>query len=283
MTKFTPIDVKHLISDLQIYSGNIQEITNICGPHKHNSSIQGTIRTGWDEFHFHATPMFCDDKKWTVHLKNPVVALQKGKGLLTPLTFPKIHKDSDLEERYRIANLIYSTYDSNSAMCETQRLRQQERELGYDRLPTYHHVLTAIISDYRSYKIRQKRPRRQTGDWNTWKELVEFLQKQLDVIPFESKATDDLGDSQLHATRVELSLHEFCRKFEWIEMSPAVRFDVRQRLSLAIRIAELFHHSQLGSTLPAFPVPRSNSEEILKLLLVGVWHALIRKPSRPCL
>lgn len=104
-----------------------------------------------DEFRFTATPMLCDDKQWTIHLNDPVGSLREGHRLQMSLTFPKIHKSSSLRKKYQIANLIYRAYNGSSNVTEDHRLRHYERELGYDRLPTYRHVLNVIIADYRSY------------------------------------------------------------------------------------------------------------------------------------
>src|SRR5437868_3431950 len=111
MTVFTKNDIKNLLADLQLYSGNIREITDLHGPHQHNAgTFGGVIRTWMDSFSFSASPMFCDENSWTIELADPVESLRRGDRRLARLKFPKIHKDLALQERYRIANTLYHAY-----------------------------------------------------------------------------------------------------------------------------------------------------------------------------
>jgi hypothetical protein len=153
MKAFTKRDVKNLLADLQLYCGTIREITDIYGPHQHNcGTFGGKIHTWMDEFNFIATPMMCGDEYWSIQLANPIASLKEGNRLLATMCFPKIHKDPALQQRYQIANLIYHRYNGYSGVAENDRLRDCERELGYDGLATLRKVAAAIVKDFRSYE-----------------------------------------------------------------------------------------------------------------------------------
>lgn len=161
MTAFTKRDVKRLLEDLRLYSGNIAEITDVHGPHAHSGNhIGGVIHTWMDTFNFMATPIFCDEDSWTIELANPMESLRRGHRSIVLFTFPKIHKRPDLQKRYRIANVIYKAYNGYSNVTEASRLPRYERILGYEKLPSYGRVLEAIIRDFRSYQQRKEEKRR---------------------------------------------------------------------------------------------------------------------------
>ena len=156
MTKFTAKDIKNLLADLELYSGNIKKVTDIFGPHEHNPSFTGIAHTCMDSFHFTATPMFCDERSWSIQLADPVESLRHGHRLLASFTFPKLYKTPRLQKKYRIANIIYDAYNNYSHVTEASRLRDYEREIGYEQLPTYSRVLKAIIDDFRSYPQKKR-------------------------------------------------------------------------------------------------------------------------------
>jgi hypothetical protein len=157
MKVFTKKDIKNLLADLQLYSGNIRDITDLHGPHASNGgSFGGVIHTWMDAFNFTAMPMFCGTDSWTIDLADPVESLRYGDRRMVSFTFPKLHKSSALQERYRIANLLYHAYNGYSDVTEASRLPHYERMLGYDRLRTYGHVLQAIVRDFRSYQQKKR-------------------------------------------------------------------------------------------------------------------------------
>lgn len=79
MTAFTKRDIKNLLEDLKLYSGNIMKITGIHGPHTGNGGgIGGVIHTWMDSYKFSADPMFCDEETWCIHLSDPVESLRRG-------------------------------------------------------------------------------------------------------------------------------------------------------------------------------------------------------------
>src|SRR3954451_25087843 len=95
---FTKKDVKHCLSDLEIYSGNIREITDVHGPHDHNGGrFGGVIHTWMDAYNFSVSPLFCDDQSWTIELADPIESLRRGHRSITFFTFPKLHKDPALQ------------------------------------------------------------------------------------------------------------------------------------------------------------------------------------------
>jgi hypothetical protein len=161
MTAFTKKNIKHLLDDLRLYSGNIAKITDVYGPHPHsNGHISGVIHTWMDTFNFMAIPMLCDEDSWTIDLADPSESLRRGHRSITSFTFPKIHKHPDLRKRYQIANLIYKAYNGYSNVSEASRLSEYERMLGYDRLSSYGRVLDAIIRDFRSFQQKKQEKQR---------------------------------------------------------------------------------------------------------------------------
>jgi hypothetical protein len=45
MTSFTKKDIKYLVDDLRLYSGNIARVTDLHGPHPHDGHISGVLHT----------------------------------------------------------------------------------------------------------------------------------------------------------------------------------------------------------------------------------------------
>lgn len=159
--RFSRLDIKRLLSDLLLYSGNIKKITDVHGPHPHNDYISGVVHTSMDSFNFMASPLWCDDTAWTIHLSNPVETLRQGHRSVIFFSFPKLYKNSELQKRYRIANLVYDAYNNFTNVTEASRLRDYEQILGYERLKTYNRVLAAIIRDYRSFQQDRDKKRQQ--------------------------------------------------------------------------------------------------------------------------
>jgi hypothetical protein len=160
MTRFTKKDIKHLLDDLRLYSGNIAKITNVHGPHSGTGYIGGVVHTWMDAFNFMASPMFCDHESWTIDLANPVESLRRGHRSITMFSFPKLHKNPELQKRYHIANIIYNAYNGYSNVTEASRLPHYERILGYEKLRSYGRVIDAIIRDFRSYQENKREKQR---------------------------------------------------------------------------------------------------------------------------
>lgn len=157
MTAFTEQDIDYLLQDLQLYSGNIRDVSDLHGPHSHNGgTFGGVIHTWMDSFNFSASPMFCDEQSWTIDLPDPIESLRCGHRMLVLFSFPKLHKDPALQHRYRIANIIYHAYDGYSNVSEASRLPEYERVLGYEHLPSYGRVLEAIVRDFRSFHEKKR-------------------------------------------------------------------------------------------------------------------------------
>lgn len=157
MSTFTREDVDHLLHDLQLYSGNIAEITDLHGPHPNNGwQFGGVIHTSMDAFNFLASPMWCDEDSWTIDLADPVESLRRGHRSIAYFGFPKLHKDPALQERYRVANLLYHAYNGYPDVSEASRLSHLEQVLGYEKLRTYGRVLDAIIRDFRSFQEKKR-------------------------------------------------------------------------------------------------------------------------------
>ena len=159
MSVFNEVDVHHLLSDLQLYSGNIMKITDVHGPFPGSGYVSGVIHTSMDSYNFMAMPVFCDEDSWTINLADPMKSIREGHRINLLFSFPKIHKDAKLAKRYRAANLIYQAYNNYSSTSESNRLPKYERMLGYDKLPSYNHVLTAILKDFRSFQQKRERKR----------------------------------------------------------------------------------------------------------------------------
>ena len=156
MTAFTKRDIKNLLEDLKLYSGNIMKITGIHGPHTGNGGgIGGVIHTWMDSYKFSADPMFCDEETWCIHLSDPVESLRRGHRHIKFFCFPKIHKNPRQQARYEIANTLYKAYNSYSNVTEASRLAEYEKMLGYHKLASYMEVLEAIVRDFRSHKEKQ--------------------------------------------------------------------------------------------------------------------------------
>ena len=163
---FTAKDIRNLVADLTLYSGNIKGISKIVGPEEHNAgAIDGIIHTSMDEFPFSAMPIYSDDESWTIHLGDPVESLRHGQRMLVLLRFPKLHKDPELQKRYQLANFLYDRYSNYSNIVENDRLREYERQLGYDRLRTFQKVMTRLSATF--VHILKKRMRRESGTRKT--------------------------------------------------------------------------------------------------------------------
>ena len=156
MEAFSKKDIRNLLSDLQLYSGNIKEVTDVYGPTPHGDHcIGGKIHTSMDTFNFMVVPHFCDTEVWRIQLADPVESLRRGHRSIVFFEVPKIHKDQELVKRYKIVNILYGSYNERSNMNESLRHPDYEAFLGYDHLPSYSAVLNAIIKQYRS--VREKR------------------------------------------------------------------------------------------------------------------------------
>ena len=151
--KFTRSEVKHLLSDLHLYSGNIKEITNL--ETSDQGHISGLIRTCVDSFRFFAIPMTCGGNNWCIHLPDNIECLRHGNGPLAVFTFPKIHCNPALEQRYKIANSLYDRYANCRPISESIRLPHLEQMLGYEKHPTAWSIVEAIIKDFRSHQQQQ--------------------------------------------------------------------------------------------------------------------------------
>jgi hypothetical protein len=153
MSVFTDEDVKRLVDDLCLYSGNISDVTDLHGPHPHNGwQFGGVIHTSMDTFNFLATPLFCDDESWSIDLADPTQSLRQGDRSIVRFSFPKLHKDPQLQSRYRVANILYHAYNGYSNVTEASRLPHYEQMLGYENLSSFGAVLEAIIRDFRSFQ-----------------------------------------------------------------------------------------------------------------------------------
>ena len=155
MTAFTAQDVTNLLDDLKLYSGNIRKITGLHGPHTPDGHFGGVIHTWMDAFNFSAYPMFSDDDSWSIDLPDSVGSLQRGHRSIVFFSFPKLHLDPHLQERYRIANILYKAYNGYSNVTEDSRLSHYERLLGYHRLRSFGRVIEAIVRDFRSHQEKK--------------------------------------------------------------------------------------------------------------------------------
>src|SRR6267154_1287783 len=141
MTAFCKKDIKYLIEDLKLYSGNIAKIAGIHSPQSSNDGhFNGVIHTWMDKFVFSAHPVFCDENTWRIHLSDPVESLRHGHRRIQILAFPKLHKNPKLQEQYHIANLVYKSYNNYSNVTEASRLSEYEKQLGYHKLGSYMQV-----------------------------------------------------------------------------------------------------------------------------------------------
>jgi hypothetical protein len=109
-----------------------------------------------DAFNFSASPMFCDNDSWSIDLSNAVGSLQRGHRSIVSFSFPKLHLDPQLQERYRIANILYKAYNGHSNVTEASRLPHYERFLGYHRLRSFSRVIEAIVRDFRSHQEKKQ-------------------------------------------------------------------------------------------------------------------------------
>lgn len=150
--EFTQEDADLMLEDLQLYSGNISEITDLYGLNIHGDHFGGVIHTHMDAFNFSHDKIYSDEDSWAIRLTDPVESLRQGHQMISIFRFPKIHRDPDLKKRYEVANIVYSAYNNYSNVTEDSRIRDYEEFLGYDELPTYGHVLAAILKDYRSFQ-----------------------------------------------------------------------------------------------------------------------------------
>lgn len=163
MQKFTKEDIKNLVDDFQLYSGNVKEISEIYGPHEHNAgSIGGEVRTAMNSFKFSATPMFCDRDYWTIELPDIKACLELGHGRVMHYRVPKIHLDPHLQKEYFIANDIYDQYNDFNDLSKIVRLGNLESLIGLDTLKTANDVMQMIILTYRSYPQKGSIPRART-------------------------------------------------------------------------------------------------------------------------
>jgi hypothetical protein len=154
MHRFTTKEFRLLLDDLLLYcgDGNVREITDTYGPTPHNGDCGGVIHTCMDSFNF-TTAAFHDQKDcWAIDLPMPAACMTLGHRRISLFYFPKLHLDTNLSARYRIANIVHHSYTYFSNMDESQRRRDLELELGYAGLKTHGRVVARIEKDFRSFK-----------------------------------------------------------------------------------------------------------------------------------
>ncbi len=153
MPDYTKKDFKLLLDDLRVYCGGCHiTITGTYRPDTGNGVSDGVIRIRKDPFSFTTTNIRNHMDYWAIGLPVPAACMigDRRTGLFC---FPKIHRDPELSERYRIANGIQFFYSfSSRGISEEQRLRDFEKKLGYERIRSPKMVLARIKRDFRSFK-----------------------------------------------------------------------------------------------------------------------------------
>jgi hypothetical protein len=151
---FTTEEFELLVADLLLYcgDGNIREITDTYGPTPHGGRCGGVIHAHLDSFKFSTSDFHDQEAYWTIFLPDAKASITLGHGRIALLSFPKLHLDPLLSQRYQIANRIQYSYDYFSGMSESRRHRDLEAQLGYEHLPSYGKVLAQIIADFRSFE-----------------------------------------------------------------------------------------------------------------------------------
>ncbi|MCC5851121.1 MAG: hypothetical protein JJU29_23775 [Verrucomicrobia bacterium] len=152
MENFTQDDLADLLNDLVVYCGWHVSVSDIHGPFEHDNHAIGKLHTSMDDFNFTVLPEFCSQEKWTIQLSSPSQSIIRGHRSFEFFSFPKIHTDACLVNKYAVANKIFDTYNSYSNLTEKDRLKELEAQLGYENLLTMQNVIDAIISDFRSYQ-----------------------------------------------------------------------------------------------------------------------------------
>ncbi len=160
MIELQESDISKFVFDLELYCGTIREISDVHGSFQDEfSTFRGVVHTWMDSFNFSVMGLFCTEDTWEIRLTDPVTSLRKGHRHEVPMKFPKIHKDPELVEKYRAANMLYKLYNSYSNVTEDSRRPDLEAVLGYNALPTYTSVVNAIVRDFRSYGEKLKKER----------------------------------------------------------------------------------------------------------------------------